>query len=216
MKNGLVSYQSIKRVLDFIISLAGIIVLSPVIAVLAISVKIKLGSPVIFRQERAGLHGKSFQLYKFRSMSEEKDKNGEYLPDEMRLTRFGKALRATSGDELPSLLNVMKGEMSVIGPRPLPVRYLDYYTEAERHRHDVRPGITGLAQVNGRNYVSWEDKFQMDLDYVHRVSFLFDVKIFFRTFQVVWKHEDIETGSKIVHNGITYQPLDIERKKNRI
>ena len=202
----------IKRFLDFIISAIGIVILLPLIGIIFLIVRIKLGSPVIFRQERVGLKKKPFMLYKFRSMSEERDETGQYLPDEVRLGKFGKALRASSCDELPSLLNVIKGDMAIVGPRPLPVRYLPFYTEEESHRHDVRPGITGLAQVNGRNYVTWDTKFQMDLEYVRNISFMEDLKILLKTVIVVFKHEDIETRSQIVHDGVIYQPLDVERK----
>jgi len=202
----------IKRLFDLAGSFIGLIILSPVLLIVAVLVHIKLGSPVIFRQERAGQNGVPFYLCKFRSMTEEKDEKGKYLPDEARLKKFGKILRSTSLDELPGLINVIKGEMSVIGPRPLPTRYLNYYTEKESHRHDVRPGITGLAQINGRNYVTWEDKFAMDLEYVNKVSFMFDLKILLKTITVVFRHENIETGSKIEHDGIVYQPLDIERR----
>ena len=169
--------KCIKRCLDFMLSLCGIIVLSPILAVLAVLVRAKLGSPVLFHQERPGRHEKIFKLYKFRSMTDEKDADGNLLPDEVRLTRFGKLLRSTSLDELPELFNILKGDMSLIGPRPLLVRYLPYYTKEERHRHDVRPGLTGLAQVNGRNALGWEDRFQYDLDYVNHISFGLDLKI---------------------------------------
>ena len=158
--------KCIKRCLDFLLSLCGIIVLGPVLVVLAVLVRVKLGSPVLFHQERPGRHEKIFKLYKFRSMTDEKDAEGNLLPDEVRLTKFGRLLRSTSLDELPELFNILKGDMSLIGPRPLLVRYLPYYTEEERHRHDVRPGLTGLAQVNGRNALGWEDRFRYDLDYV--------------------------------------------------
>ena len=166
-----------KRCLDFLLSLCGIVVLSPILAVLAVLVRVKLGSPVLFHQERPGRHEKIFKLYKFRSMTDEKDADGNLLPDEVRLTRFGKLLRSTSLDELPELFNILKGDMSLIGPRPLLVRYLPYYTEEERHRHDVRPGLTGLAQVNGRNALGWEDRFRYDLDYVNHISLGLDLKI---------------------------------------
>lgn len=206
-------YQKvIKGCIDRVLGLIALIILSPVLLITAIVIKIKLGSPVIFKQERAGLNSKPFYLYKFRSMSNEKDDNGKLLPDEVRLGSFGKKLRATSLDELPSLVNVVKGELSIIGPRPLPTRYLKYYTKEESHRHDVKPGITGWAQVNGRNYVSWEDKFKMDLEYIDKLSFLFDIKIIFKTVQVVFSHSNVDTGSFIEHNGKIYRPLDVERK----
>ena len=161
----------IKRGLDFILSLTGIIVLSPALLVLALLVRCKLGSPVLFKQERPGKDGKIFTLCKFRTMTDKRDEKGELLPDEIRLTRFGKLLRSTSLDELPELFNIFTGDMSLIGPRPLLVRYLPWYTEEERHRHDVRPGLTGLAQVNGRNALGWEERFAYDLEYVNHCSF---------------------------------------------
>lgn len=171
----------IKRMFDFVCSLAALFLLSPVFLVLIVLVRIKLGSPVIFCQERPGKDGKIFKMYKFRSMTEERDDNGELLPDEVRLTHFGKKLRSTSLDELPELINILKGDMSLVGPRPLLVRYLPLYNERQKHRHDVRPGITGYAQVNGRNAISWEEKFEKDLWYVENISFLTDMKIVFGT-----------------------------------
>lgn len=185
----------IKRCLDFLLSLCGIIVLSPILAVLAVLVRVKLGSPVLFHQERPGRHEKIFKLYKFRSMTDEKDAEGNLLPDEVRLTRFGKLLRSTSLDELPELFNILKGDMSLIGPRPLLVRYLPYYTEQERHRHDVRPGLTGLAQVNGRNALGWEDRFHYDLDYVNHISFGMDLKIIGMTVGKVLKRSGTLSGA---------------------
>ena len=162
----------INRCLDFILSLGAIVVLSPIMLITALLVKIKLGSPVIFEQIRPGKDGKLFKMYKFRSMTDEKDADGNYLPDEVRMTEFGKRLRETSLDELPELLNILKGDMSIVGPRPLLVQYLPLYNERQRHRHDVRPGVTGYAQVNGRNAISWEDKFEKDIWYVKNISFL--------------------------------------------
>ena len=185
----------IKRCLDFLLSLCGIIVLSPILVVLAVLVRVKLGSPVLFHQERPGRHEKIFKLYKFRSMTDEKDAEGNLLPDEVRLTRFGKLLRSTSLDELPELFNILKGDMSLIGPRPLLVRYLPYYTEEERHRHDVRPGLTGLAQVNGRNALGWEDRFRYDLDYVNHISFGLDLKIIGMTVGKVLKRSGTLSGA---------------------
>lgn len=187
--------RCIKRCLDFLLSLCGIIVLSPVLLILAALVRVKLGSPVLFHQERPGRHERIFRLYKFRSMTDEKDAEGNLLPDEVRLTRFGKLLRSTSLDELPELFNILKGDMSLIGPRPLLVRYLPYYTEAERHRHDVRPGLTGLAQVNGRNALGWEDRFQYDLDYVNHLSFRLDLKIIGMTVGKVLKRSGTLSGA---------------------
>ena len=181
----------IKRLLDIIISLCGIIVLSPVYMLLAILVRSRLGTPVIFKQDRPGKDEKVFQLYKFRSMTDERDKNGNLLPDEVRLTPFGKKLRSTSLDELPELFNILKGDMSLIGPRPLLVRYLPRYNESQRHRHDVRPGLTGLAQINGRNAITWEKKFEYDVEYVNKLSFALDVRIFMGTVRAVLKREGI-------------------------
>lgn len=183
--------KCIKRLLDIIVSLCGIIALSPVYLILAILVRIKLGTPVIFRQDRPGKDEKVFHLYKFRSMTDERDENGELLPDEVRLTSFGKKLRSTSLDELPELFNILKGDMSLIGPRPLLVRYLPRYNEFQRHRHDVRPGLTGLAQVNGRNAITWEKKFEYDVEYVNKLSFALDVRIFMSTVRAVLKREGI-------------------------
>lgn len=185
----------IKRLLDILLSLCGIIVLSPVYLVLWVLVRIKLGNPALFTQERPGKDGKLFKLYKFRSMTSERDANGELLPDEVRLTRFGKLLRSTSLDELPELLNILKGDMSLIGPRPLLVRYLPYYTEEESHRHDVRPGLTGYAQVNGRNALGWEERFAYDLEYVKNVSFLMDLKIIGLTVGKVLKRSGTLSGA---------------------
>ena len=184
----------IKRILDFILSLIALIVLSPVLLIVAILVRVKLGSPVIFKQERPGKNEKIFTLYKFRTMNDKKDENGELLPDSQRLTKFGKILRSTSLDELPELVNILKGDMSIVGPRPLLVRYLPFYTEEERHRHDVRPGLTGLAQINGRNTVNWEERFQYDLDYINNISFKEDTKIILRTVKKVIKRDDILVG----------------------
>lgn len=186
----------IKRPQDFCCALAAIIVLSPIMAVTAVLVRVKLGSPVIFKQERPGLHGKIFTLYKFRTMTDAKDKNGNLLPDEVRLTKFGKMLRSTSLDELPELLNILRGDMAVVGPRPLLVEYLPYYTKEEKHRHDVRPGLTGLAQINGRNTLTWEEKFSYDIKYVKNISFVSDVKIILKTVEKVFKRSDILIGKE--------------------
>lgn len=183
----------IKRLLDIVISFCSLLILSPVILVVSILVRIKLGSPVIFKQDRPGKDGKIFKLYKFRSMSDKKDENGKLLPDKDRLTRFGKILRATSLDELPELVNILKGEMSLIGPRPLAVAYLPYYNEEEKHRHDVRPGLTGLAQINGRNALNWEERFLYDIEYVNNITFINDLKIIFKTFYKVIKKDGVVT-----------------------
>lgn len=188
----------IKRLLDIIISLAALIILSPVLLAVAILVRCKLGNPVIFHQERPGYHEKIFRLCKFRTMTDERDVSGVLLPDEVRLTHFGKILRSTSLDELPELWNILKGDMSLIGPRPLLVRYLPYYTEQERHRHDVRPGLTGLAQVNGRNALVWEERFSYDIEYVENVSLLMDLKIIGMTIGKVLKRSDTLSGAEQV------------------
>lgn len=186
-------YKYIKRILDIISSLLAIIILSPLLAVTAVLVKTKLGSPVLFKQERPGKDEKIFTLMKFRTMTDERDENGELLPDEVRLTKFGKFLRSTSIDELPELFNILKGDMSVIGPRPLLVEYIPRYNEHQHRRHEVRPGLSGWAQVNGRNTVSWEDKFDMDVHYVDNYSFAMDVKILFMTVLNVIKKEGISS-----------------------
>ena len=186
-------YKYIKRILYIISSLLAIIILSPLLAVTAVLVKTKLGSPVLFKQERPGKDEKIFTLMKFRTMTDERDENGELLPDEVRLTKFGKFLRSTSIDELPELFNILKGDMSVIGPRPLLVEYIPRYNEHQHRRHEVRPGLSGWAQVNGRNTVSWEDKFDMDVHYVDNYSFAMDVKILFMTVLNVLKKEGISS-----------------------
>ncbi len=187
-------YQKvIKRLLDIILSLTAIILLSPVLIILAVLVRVKLGSPVLFRQQRPGYKGKIFGLMKFRTMTDEKDENGELLPDEVRLTAFGKKLRSTSLDELPEFFNILRGDMSFVGPRPLLVQYLPLYNEEQAHRHDVLPGLTGLAQVNGRNAISWEQKFEYDVYYTRHISFLLDAKIVFLTVYKVLKRDGISS-----------------------
>lgn len=183
----------VKRPQDFLCALLAIIVLSPVMAITAVLVRIKLGSPVIFTQERPGLHGKVFRLYKFRSMSDGRDEKGNLLPDEERLGKFGRILRSTSLDELPELINMLKGDMSVVGPRPLLVRYLTRYNEHQARRHEVRPGFTGYAQVHGRNAISWEEKFNYDVDYVDHITFLGDWKIIFQTVKAVLRRDGISS-----------------------
>ena len=185
----------IKRPQDFLCALAAIIVLSPVMLITAILVRTKLGSPVIFKQQRPGLNGKVFMLYKFRTMTDGKDAAGNLLPDEVRLTGFGKKLRSTSLDELPELFNILKGDMAVVGPRPLLVRYLPRYNAHQARRHEVRPGFTGYAQVNGRNSITWEDKFDKDVYYVDHVTFLGDWKIIFQTVKTVVKREGISSDT---------------------
>ena len=181
----------VKRPMDIIISLCALIVLSPVLLIVALLVRIKLGSPVIFKQKRPGLHEKIFTLYKFRTMTDKRDENGALLPDEVRLTRFGKLLRSTSLDELPELYNILKGDMSIVGPRPLLIQYLPLYNENQKCRHNVKPGLTGLAQVNGRNAISWEEKFDLDVRYVDNVKFVNDWKIIFLTVKKVFVREGI-------------------------
>lgn len=183
----------IKRPQDFCCAFAAIVILSPVMAVTALLVRLKLGSPVIFKQKRPGLNGKIFTLYKFRTMTDEKDDCGNLLPDDIRLTKFGKMLRSTSLDELPELLNILKGDMAVVGPRPLLVEYLPRYNERQARRHEVRPGLTGLAQVKGRNAITWEEKFMWDVNYVDNVSFLRDWLIVFQTILKVAKKEGISS-----------------------
>ncbi len=186
-----------KRFLDIVLSGCALIVLSPVMLVTAVLVRFKLGAPVIFCQQRPGKNEKIFKMYKFRSMTDKRDENGELLPDDARLTAFGKKLRSTSLDELPELWNIFKGDMSIVGPRPLLVKYLPRYNEEQRHRHDVRPGLTGLAQVNGRNAISWEEKFALDVEYVRNVTFVGDMKIVFATVGKVLKRDGISSESAV-------------------
>lgn len=181
----------VKRFLDIVLSLSALIVLSPLLEVLIVVGAIKMKGNPFFTQERPGWHEKIFNLIKFRTMTNEKDKDGNLLPDEIRLNKYGKFLRSTSLDELPELINILKGDMSIIGPRPLLVRYLPRYNEKQRHRHDVRPGLTGYAQAHGRNAVTWEDKFEMDVWYTQNVSFKTDIEIFFATIKAVLKREGI-------------------------
>lgn len=187
--------KNIKRPMDFILSLIAIIVLSPVLLVVALFVRIKLGGPVLFNQDRPGLNESIFTMYKFRTMTDEKDENGNLLPDAIRLTRFGKLLRDTSLDEIPGLFNILKGDMSIIGPRPLLVQYLPLYNKRQNRRHEVRPGLSGLAQVNGRNAISWEEKFNLDVEYVDKISFIMDWKIIFLTIKKVFIREGINSDS---------------------
>ena len=185
----------IKRFMDFLIAALSIIIFSPLLILLAILVRIKLGGPVIFKQERPGLNGKVFKLYKFRTMTDAKDENGNLLDDEYRLTSFGKKLRSTSLDALPELYNILKGDMSIVGPRPLLVKYLPLYNDEQKRRHDVRPGLTGLAQVSGRNAITWTEKFNKDIEYVDNVSLGLDISIFFKTIYCVLKKEGINSDS---------------------
>ena len=185
----------IKRLLDFILSFLSLIILSPLLFIVALLVKIKLGSPIIFKQSRPGKNEKLFTLYKFRTMNNAKDKEGNLLPDEIRLTKFGRFLRSTSLDELPELVNIIKGDMSIVGPRPLLVRYLPLYNDKQKHRHNVRPGFTGYAQVNGRNAISWEEKFDLDIYYVNHLSFFMDIKIIIKTVKTVLLREGISSDT---------------------
>jgi undecaprenyl phosphate N,N'-diacetylbacillosamine 1-phosphate transferase len=182
-----------KRPMDLILSLLAIIILSPVLFIVAILVRTKLGSPILFKQKRPGLNEKIFIMYKFRTMTDERGLNGELLPDSVRLTKFGRFLRSTSLDELPELFNILKGDMSIIGPRPLLVQYLPLYNEHQKRRHEVRPGLSGLAQVSGRNAISWEDKFNLDVNYIDNVSFMNDWKIIFSTINKVFVREGINS-----------------------
>lgn len=198
----------VKRLLDIICSGLGLIISSPIFLVVAILVRIKLGTPIIYKQERPGRNEKNFFLYKFRSMTDKKDSNGNLLPDEKRLTTFGRKLRSTSLDELPELWNIFKGDMTIVGPRPLLVEYLPYYTEEEAHRHDIRPGLTGWAQVNGRNVTLWDERLQQDLYYIEHCSFLFDCKIILMTISKVIKRSDILVGEQHSQRGEGHGRLD--------
>ena len=181
----------IKRLFDLLATVLGLLLIWPLVLLLALLVRLKLGSPVLFRQERPGLHGKSFMMYKFRSMTDMRDTSGNLLPDGLRMTPFGKFLRGSSLDELPELINVIKGEMALVGPRPLLMEYLPLYTKEQARRHEVRPGITGWAQVNGRNAISWVEKFELDVWYVDNYTPMLDLKILWRTFAKVFKREGI-------------------------
>jgi len=192
----------VKRFFDLTLSLTALIVLSPILLITALMVRIKLGSPVIFKQPRPGKDGKIFHMYKFRSMLNA-EVNGVPLPDEQRLTPFGRALRATSLDELPELVNILKGDMSIVGPRPLLVRYLPLYNEEQKRRHDVRPGLTGWAQVNGRNAITWEKKFELDVWYVDNISFWTDLKVLFTTVKKVFVREGISSGTSVTMEEFT-------------
>lgn len=185
----------IKRPQDFVLSLIALILLCPILLIVAMLVRIRLGSPIIFKQKRPGLNEKIFDMYKFRTMTDDRNENGELLPDSLRLTRFGKFLRSTSLDELPELFNIVRGDMSIIGPRPLLVQYLSLYNEYQKRRHEVRPGLSGLAQVNGRNAIDWEDKFKLDVEYIDNVSFLGDWKIIFLTIKKVFEREGISSNT---------------------
>ena len=187
----------IKRMLDIILSLLAIVILSPVLLIVAILVRVNLGSPVVFKQERPGLDEKIFRLYKFRTMKDVRDSDGNLLPDEERMTKFGTALRKTSLDELPELVNILKGDMSIVGPRPLLVKYLPLYNDMQKRRHEVRPGFTGLAQVNGRNSITWEEKFEWDVKYVDNITFLGDCNIILKTIKTVFLKEGISSETSV-------------------
>lgn len=197
-----------KRPLDLVFSLGAIIALSPIMLMVAILARVNLGSPTIYKQQRPGLNERIFTLYKFRTMTEEKDGSGQLLPDSIRLNRFGRILRSTSMDELPELFNILKGDMSVVGPRPLLVRYLPYYTQGEKQRHSVRPGLTGLAQVSGRNNLEWDSRLAMDVEYVGRISFLLDLEVVFKTLVKVARREGVKVADEA-----TFEDLDFERRR---
>ena len=184
----------IKRILDFILSLIALIVLSPIMIIIYILVRIKLGKPAIFRQQRPGKDEEIFTLYKFRTMTDDKDENGNLLPDSQRITEFGKFLRSTSLDELPELINIIKGDMAIVGPRPQLVRDMFFMTDEQRKRHSVRQGLTGLAQINGRNNITWEEKLDYDIEYIKNITFVGDLKIVLKTIAKVFKKEDISTN----------------------
>ena len=197
-KRSIIYSKYIKRLLDILISLTFIVLFSWLYLILVILVRIKLGSPVLFCQERPGRNEKIFTLYKFRTMTDKRDEKGNLLPDSERLTKFGSMLRSTSLDELPEMFNILKGDMSLIGPRPLLVEYLPYYTKEERLRHSVRPGLTGLAQVSGRNYLAWDKRLAKDVEYVNHISFIMDVGIIIKTIMVVFKKEDVSVDTNVV------------------
>jgi len=194
----------IKRIFDVIAALAALIILSPIFLIVAVLIRSKLGKPIIFKHQRPGKDEKLFTLYKFRSMTNERDEHGVLLPDKVRLTSFGRLLRATSLDELPELFNIIRGDMSIVGPRPLEVYFLPYYNEKEKHRHDVKPGLTGLAQVNGRNNLTWEQRFEYDLSYINQMSLLADIKIIYLTIRQVIKREGTD---------IPLEDFNVHRKK---
>lgn len=201
-------HNHIKRGLDILLSAGALLMLWPVLLIVAVLVRHKLGSPVLFCQERPGRHEKIFKLYKFRTMTDQRDADGNLLHDSMRLTKFGKFLRATSLDELPELWNILKGDMSIVGPRPLLVKYLPLYNETQKHRHDVRPGLTGWAQVHGRNSITWEEKFQLDVWYVEHISFWVDVKTILLTVKKVFAHEGISAEGSDTIEAFTGSPED--------
>lgn len=200
----------IKRLLDILLSLIAIVLLLPVFIVVAILVRFKLGSPILFKQERPGKDEKIFNMFKFRTMTDQKDSEGNLLGDHIRLTKFGKLLRSTSLDELPELFNILKGDMSIVGPRPLLVKYLPLYNSTQKKRHMVRPGLTGLAQINGRNAITWKKKFEYDVEYVTNISFLLDAKIIFKTIQKVFVREGISADGSVTIKEFTGKEETIE------
>jgi len=200
--------RRIKRLFDLEVAVPSVIILSPVLVLIGILVRFKIGSPVLFRQVRPGLHGRPFVIYKFRTMTDARDEGGNLLPDSKRLTKLGRFLRKTSMDELPELFNVIKGDMSIVGPRPLLIKYLPFYTKRERKRHKVRPGITGLSQISGRNQLSWDERLELDVQYVENRSFFLDVKILLRTIPYIIKQKDVAVYSNSVETD-----LDIERSE---
>lgn len=204
-----------KRLLDIIISLAIIILFWWLILIIAILVRIFLGSPVIFKQERPGKDERIFTLYKFRTMTDEKDEEGKLLPDEKRLNKFGKFLRSTSLDELPEVINVLKGEMSFVGPRPLLVEYLDLYNEKQKYRHKVRPGLTGLAQVNGRNDTTWEARLNYDVEYVKNVTFANDIKIILKTIKLVFTRKGVTEKGSATMTKFTGNKIEIDKEEEK-
>lgn len=197
-----------KRPMDFFLSLIAIIILSPVLLIVSILVRVKLGSPILFKQERPGLNEKIFTMYKFRTMTDAKDAEGKLLPDSVRLTKFGRLLRTTSLDELPELFNILKGDMSIVGPRPLLVQYLSLYNQQQKRRHEERPGLTGYAQVNGRNAISWENKFKFDVEYVDSITFIGDWKIIFLTLKKVFVKEGISSETSMTMEPFKGQKLE--------
>lgn len=192
----------IKRPLDFVLSFTALIILSPLFLLIAIIIKSKLGSPVIFKQKRPGLNGQAFNIYKFRTMTDNRDDNGDLLPDNVRLTSFGRFLRSTSLDELPELINILKGDMSIVGPRPLLEEYLPYYSENELLRHSVRPGLSGLAQISGRNYLKWEDRLSKDIEYVVKISFIGDLKIIYTTLLNILNKSEVAVDTSLVEGNL--------------
>ena len=202
----------IKRLLDITISSIALIILFSVMLVLAILVKINLGNPVIFKQRRAGKNAKIFVIYKFRTMTNKCDENGELLPDENRMTKFGEFLRSTSLDELPELINIIKGDMSIVGPRPLLEKYLTYYDNFQKRRHEVRPGLTGLAQINGRNAITWDERFKFDAQYVDGVNFARDIKILFYTFKIVFERKGIHSDENVTMKSFINSTNDMRIK----